>query len=102
MNERQLIHTRAQVRDQVADPFAAMSILLPIPGALHDRSWLALKELDLAARIEFLPCPFDHFGFVIKGVALAGGAGHEELHHPLGTGAMMQTPIPLRARGGGV
>ena len=41
------------MRKQVADPVAALAVLPPFPGAGHDGARLALKQLDLAAGIEF-------------------------------------------------
>ena len=55
----------------------------------------ALEQFHLAARIELLAVALDQLGLVIEGVALAGRAGHEELHHAFGFGGMMQA---LRVR----
>src|SRR6185369_10204793 len=70
-------------------------MLLPGPGTLHHRTRFALKQLHLAARIKFLAVAFDEFGFVIKRVALAGRAGHEQLHHALRSGVMMEAAVEL-------
>ena len=52
--ERDIVDAGRQVRQQTADPLAALAKLPPFPGARHHGARLALKELDLAAGIELL------------------------------------------------
>ena len=75
-----------------------MAVLLPVPRTFHHRAGVALEQLHLAAGIELLPAALDECGFVIKRVALAGRAGHEQLHDTPGFGGMMQTAVEFRAR----
>ena len=96
--ERDVVDTGRQVRQQVADPVAALAVLPPFPGAGHDGARLALEQLDLAAGIELPAVSLDERGFVVERVALAGRARHEELHDPGGAGTVMQAAVPLRAR----
>ncbi len=69
------------MRDEIADPFAALPMLFPVPGTFHHDARIALEQFNFAARIEFLSGAPDQFGFVIKRVALAGRPGHEQLDH---------------------
>ena len=83
MDERHIVDAFRKMRQQPANPFAAFAMLFPIPRALHHCAWVALEKLYFAARIELLAVPLDQLRLVIKGVALAGCAGHEELDDPL-------------------
>ena len=74
MHERQIVSAGCQVRRQTTDPFSGVAVLFPFPRAGHDCAGAALKELDLAARIEFLAVALDEKRLVIEGVALAGCA----------------------------
>ena len=77
----------------------ALAVLLPAPGAGQARAGKALKQLDLFARIERLAVALDQLGLVVERVALAGGAGHEQLDDPLGLGPMMQAAVQIGAPG---
>src|SRR5262249_7347846 len=77
IDERHIVHAFCQMREQGADPSPALPVLLPLPWAGHDRARRALKKLDLAARIEFLPVTLYQLRFVVKCIALARRAGHE-------------------------
>jgi hypothetical protein len=96
--ERDVVDTGCEMRQQVADPLAALAVAAPFPGAGHDRTRLALKQLDLAAGIEFLAGSPDDVRFIIECVALTGRARHEELYDPRGTGAVMQAAVPVGSR----
>ena len=63
--------------------FQSQGLAITAPGLL----W---KQLDFAAGIELLAVALDQLRLVVEGVALAGGAGHEELHDALGFRRMMQ------------
>ena len=86
MNERNVVRARADVRHEVADPFATLAVLLPAPGAGHAIAWIALKQLDLLARIEGLAVAANELGLVIEGIDLADNAGTEDLQHTPGLG----------------
>ena len=98
MNKRDVIGTRGDVWNKVADPFAALAVLFPGPRALHYGTGIALKQFDFAARIKFLSVAFDQRWLVIKRVALARRAGHKKLHNAFRASAMMQAAIPFGAR----
>lgn len=100
MNECHFIDATAKTRHEIAHPFAALTILFPIPGAFHAWPRVALKEFDLASRIKLLTVAFDQLRFVIKRVALAGRAGHEELNDPLRFRAVVDSAVQVGARRG--
>ena len=80
MDERHLVDATGQVRNQIADPFAALAALPPLPGALHARAGVALKQFDLLARIKRLAVAANQLRLVIERVALARRARHKQLH----------------------
>ena len=95
------IDAGGQCGHQITHPFAALAVLFPLPGALHAGPGRALEQFDLFAGVPGLAVAFDEFGLVIEQVALAGGAGHEELHDSLSFGRVVQAAVELgKARGG--
>ena len=68
-------------------------MLLPFPRGGHDAARIALKQLHFAAGIKFFAPAPDQFGFVIKGVHLAGSPRHEELHDAFGPGGVVQAAV---------
>jgi hypothetical protein len=98
VQESDVVGAGTNMRNKVTDPFGRLSILLPAPGAFHDRARIALEKLDLFARIKFLAMALQEFRFVIERVALAGGSGHEELNNPFGARAMVQTAVEFSER----
>ena len=72
--------THVAKRHQVAHPLAALAVLLPLPRAGHADAGVALKQLDLFARIERLARSCDQRWLVVERVALTGRARHEQLH----------------------
>src|SRR5262249_1236880 len=101
VEEADVIDTAADVRHQVADILAALAVRLPAPRALHARARNALEQFDLAGGVELLAIALDELRLVVEGIDLAGGTGHEELHHALGPGRMVQAAVELRIGGGG-
>ena len=95
MDERHVIDTGRQVGHQAADVLAARAVLLPCPGALHDRPRRALEQLDLAAGVELLAVPLDQLRLVIEGIDLAGRPRHEQLDDPLGLGPAVQAAVEV-------
>src|SRR3954467_12195457 len=79
------------MRQQGAEPLAALTVLLPVPGTSHYSAGTALKQLHVSAGIEFPAISLDQLWLVIEGVALAGGARHEELYDPFRFCGVMQT-----------
>ena len=95
--EGEIIHTRGNVREDAAHPAPTFTVLFPIPRRLHQVARGAGCGFDAFAGIELLSAAFDEFGLVIKRVALAGAAVHEELHDAFDLGAMMQTAVQVGA-----
>src|SRR5262249_15880490 len=79
---------------------AALAALPPLPRALHDGSGGRLEQLDLAARIERLAVLLEEHRLVVEQVALAGGAGHEQLHDALRFGLVVQAGVEVLDEGG--
>ena len=100
MNERHIVRTGAEVRDEIADPFTALAVLFPVPGTFHYRARIALEQFHFAAGFKFFSAAFNELGFVIERITLAGCARHEQLHDAFGSGAMMQAAIPFGTRSG--
>ena len=89
---------RRQVRNEIADPLAALAVLPPFPRAGHHGAGLALEQLDLAPRVELLAVLLDQRRLIVKRVALAGRARHEQVNDSLGPGEMMQPAVVLGPR----
>src|SRR6266436_287745 len=100
MNEGDIVGTGAEVRDEVADPFAALAVLFPVPGTFHHRARIALEQLHFATGFKFFSAAFDELGFVIERITLAGRSRHEQLHDAFGSGSMMQAAVPFGTRSG--
>ena len=77
---------------------AALAVAGPFPGGTEGGSQAVLKEFDLLAGIPFLAVMPLEERLVIERVDVAGPARHEELHHALGLGRMMQPRQALRDR----
>src|SRR5262245_34104459 len=86
------------MREGRADPPAALAVLAPRPRAPEQVPRHAGRRLDMATRVERLPVAPDQLGLVVKGVALAGPAVHEELDDSPDLGRMMQAAVPLGPR----
>src|SRR5262252_9593520 len=102
MNEGNVVDTRTEMRNKIADPFAALAVLFPLPRALHYRAWVTLKQFHFAAGIKLFAASFDKFRFVIKSIALAGGARHKQLDDSPGFSWMVQSAVQFRTRCGSV
>src|SRR6266568_8697473 len=98
MNECHIVRTGAEVRDEIADPFAALAVLFPIPRTFHHRARIALEQFHFAARFKFFSAAFDELGFVIERITLAGRSRHEQLHDAFGSGPMMKAAVPFGTR----
>ena len=96
LKEGDVIHTRPDVRQDIADPLAALSTLLPCPGAVHDHARLALKQLDLLARIPRLACFPIEQGLVIVEIELRWRTMLEQIDHALRLRRMMRQPGQTR------
>src|SRR5678815_6184333 len=87
--EREVIDTFGNVRENAADPPATLAILLELEGALHDVARRAGRSFNARTGIELLAMQFDQLRLVIEGIHLADAAIHEKLHDALDPGAMM-------------
>ena len=90
VNERHLIHDRAEVRHRLAEHLAALAVRLEVPHRLEPRTEPVLKRLHLLAKIARLAVPLDEFRLEVEQVEMARRARHEELHHALRLCRMMQ------------
>src|SRR5262249_26049094 len=95
MDEGHVVDASGKMRDEFADPLAALTVLLPPPGALHYGPRVALEKLNFVAGVEPLAVTLDEVGFVVEGIALAGSAGHEELTPALRACRMVKAAVEL-------
>ena len=93
VQKRHVIDAVGQLRHQAADPLATLAVLLPRPTGFSCRRRGRSETARPCRRIERLTVALDQLGFVVEGVALAGGAGHEQLHDALGLGRVMQAAV---------
>ena len=78
---------------QAADPFAALSMLLELEGAFHQRTLHPGCAFDLGFGAEFLPVELRERWFVVPGVHWAHAAIHEELDDALHFCRMMNAAV---------
>jgi hypothetical protein len=96
VDEGYVVHASGEIRNQATHPLAALSVLRPLPGRLHDLTGCGLKEFDLFARVPGLGVALDQLRLVVIHVALARRAGHEQLDDSLCRGGMMpDRSLPL-------
>src|SRR6266576_3088281 len=100
MNEGNVVRTGAEVRNEIADPFAALAVWFPVPGTFHYRAGIALEQFHFPAGFKFFSTAFDQLRLVIERVTLAGCSRHEQLHHAFGSGPMMRAAVPFGTRSG--
>src|SRR5690349_21466485 len=93
MDEGDVIRAGTDMRDEIADPLAAFAPGLPVPWTLHHGTRVALKKFHPAAGIELFAAAFDELRLVVKRVALARGARHEQLNDASGARGVMQTAV---------
>src|SRR6185437_10905173 len=93
MDKGDVIRARADMRDEIADPLAALAPWLPVPRTLHHGARIALKKFHPAAGIELFAAALDEFRLVVKRVALARGARHEQLNDASRPRGVMQSAI---------
>jgi len=58
MHERDVVHAASQIREQVADPFAGLPILLKLPFGLDDPALIALTAPAEGLHFDGLSVPF--------------------------------------------
>ena len=89
MNEGDVIDALAERSDAIVDPFSALAVAPPVPRRFMRLTGVGLEQFYFLAGIPRLAMIADQPRFVIEGIALAGGAGHEELYDALGPGSEM-------------
>lgn len=83
-DEAELVRVRGDLREQLADPQAALAALLELPHRGHELARGHLAFADGFARV------FRQLGFVIKAVHMRWPAVHAEEKHALGLGGEMR------------
>ena len=86
MDERHLIDVAGELRQQVADPAAALAVLPEGPIALLAVPRLRGEELHVAGRVERRAIPLHELGLVVKRVEVREAAGAEDVDHRLRLG----------------
>src|SRR5215472_14869273 len=86
MQKGDVIDALGQMRKQIADPFAALAVLLKLPARLDDAS--LVLDATAARRFYFdrLIVHADHRRLIVKGVDVAGPTVHEQKDDTLGFG----------------
>jgi hypothetical protein len=90
--ERQVIDAFGHVRQGAADPAAALPVLFPLEGRLHDGARRAGYG-GLDAKIYLLAVPLDQLRLVVERVHLADAAVHEELDDPADPGGVVRDRV---------
>src|SRR5581483_12412302 len=75
-----------QVREQIADPLAALAVLLEFPLGTDDSPLILVAAAAERLYRDGLAVQRVEVGFVIEGIDMAGTAVHEEEDHALGLG----------------
>ena len=88
--ERHVVGALGEMGHEIGYPLARLSALFPRPRRGHDHARIALEEFHFLAGVEGLAGLLREEGLVIEGIALAGGAGHEQLDDALGARGMMK------------
>jgi hypothetical protein len=100
--EGQVIDAPGDVRKNTADPAATTSVLLKGEGAFHHGAGRRGDGLDVGAGVERLAVALLQGRFVVKGVALADAAVHEQLHDALDLCPVVQSAVEVGLRPGRV
>src|SRR5205085_2543312 len=91
IQECHLIDAGRHVRESIRDPAPALAMLFPFPRALEQRTGRRLRAAG-DGEVDGLAGAANQLGFVVKRIALARPAEHEELDDVFGFGGMMQRP----------
>jgi hypothetical protein len=89
VDEAQIVDAPGQVRQQIAHPGAAPTPLAERVDALHEFSGLTEKPQVFAPSLELGAMQALEFRFVVEGVQMTDASAAEDLHDPLGPGAMV-------------
>ena len=102
LEKSHLIDELGLLREDVADPFAALSVLLELEGAFHQCPLHARRAFDLGFGSEFLSIEPSQRGFVVPGVHGACSAIHEKLDDAFDFCAVMDATVQFGQRLGNV
>jgi hypothetical protein len=80
VEEGQIVDKVPEGFDDVAEMFAALSVLGEAKGGFHPWSESILERFDGFAEVGRLPVMFFQLGFVVPEIHVAGGPAHEELN----------------------
>ena len=86
MQKGNLVALRAEMREEVADVLAALTVLLELPFRAHHAAAVFLAAAAKGFHLNRLAVERIHLGLVIKRIHLARAAVHEEKNHVLRLG----------------
>jgi len=78
-----IVDPLGEVGQEVADPFAGLSVLTEGPGTFHEIAGLAEKRIHLTLAGHRFAVAADEFGLVVEGVDVADAACAEDLDDAL-------------------
>ena len=100
LHERDVVHARGQVREQVAHPRAALAVLAEVPLGAHHAALVAVAAAALGLHLDGLPVVLVELGLVVEGVHVARAAVHEQEDHALGLARELRRLRHQRVRHG--
>ena len=86
VKEGDVVDVRADVREQVAYPLAALAVLLELPLRPHDTALALLAAAALRLYFDRLAVERVERGLVVEGIDVARAAVHEQEDHALRLG----------------
>src|SRR3954453_19061608 len=90
MQKGDLIHTRAQVREKVTDPFSALAVLFELPLGPNDSSLFALASATEGGDGDGFAIQWIKSWLIIECIDLAGPTVHEQENDALGLGCKVR------------
>jgi hypothetical protein len=87
VDECDVVDAAADVREQVADPLAALAVLLELPPRLDDAALVLLAATAGSLHLDGLVVHADHAGLIVERVDLARPAVHEQKDDALRLGS---------------
>ena len=90
MQKGHIIHAAGQMREQIADPLATLTILFKCPAGFDDSAGIAVATAsECLDRDSLIVSPL-HFGLVIERINMAGAAIHKQKDDTFGLRRMVQ------------
>src|SRR5215475_10840434 len=96
MEEADVVGAGAQVREEVADVFAALAVLLEAPLGADDASLVAMSAAAKRAHGDGSAIEGVHVRLVVEGIDLARAAVHEQEDDALRLAGEMRLPLSER------